>query len=143
MGPASRVDLDAARSMRRGHRMNTSTLHEGSNAFMRRALYFARREADDAPINVPIVGDQLAYYLLYRAGASVDMIAACVKADRADISRRIQLCMSLMALRAFHARVERLVAEMGSINFEPREGEIKPFPGPPKLAPRRTVEAAL
>lgn len=108
---------------------------------MRRALHFARREADEAPINVPIVGDLLAYYLLYRAGASVDAIADFVRADRADISRRIQLCMSLMSVTAFHARVERLVAEMGSITFEEREAEIMLFPGPPRLAAPQTREA--
>lgn len=123
--------------------MTTSRFHEGGEAFLRRALHFARREVEEAPINVPIVGDLLAYYLLYRAGASVEAIADFAGADRADISRRIQLCMSLMSIRAFHARVERLVAEMGSINFEEREAEIMVFPGPPRLAPPQTREAVL
>jgi hypothetical protein len=123
----------------------SSTHHEGGNAFLARAKHFARREMEAHPGELPISFMQLSHYLLFRAGASATEIAAIVEIERRYISKRLMCCMA--ALGAVddqrRARVERLVAEFGQINFEPRDGVLVRFPGPAQLAPPRTVEATL
>ena len=95
---------------------------------MDRALHFAMREINERPRIVPLPPTWLAFYLVYRAGMSVDAIAALMDVRRKNISRRLLISMSLRAQPAIRARIEALVAEMGRINFEPREGEQLRFP---------------
>jgi hypothetical protein len=108
---------------------------------MRRALHFATREMEAHPGELPIAVTHLGYYLLFRAGASAAEIAAMIEMDRRHVSKRIMACVAALGAvnDARRARVEALVAEMGQINFEAREGELIRFPGPSVLS-ARTVE---
>ena len=112
---------------------------------MRRALHFARREMEAHPGELPISVSQLSYYLLFRAGTSSSEIAALIEVHRRQLSRRLLACMALLGTvnTESRARVEALVAEMGQINFEARDGELLKFPGPSRLAqPQQVVEVA-
>jgi hypothetical protein len=122
---------------------SASTPHEGSDAFMRRAQHFARREMTAHPGELPISVTQMTMYLLFRAGASAVEIAAMIEVRQRHVSRRLMDAMCALGLvnTERRARVEDLCAEMGQINFEPREGELLRFPGPSRLAPQRHVEA--
>jgi hypothetical protein len=123
--------------------MTTSTIHEGSEAFMRRALHFATREIASEPRIVPLPATWLSYLILSRAGMSVSTIAALLDVHRKYVATRLLTCMAVMAHPDIRARIEALVVEMGRIDFDEREGKVIPFPGPPKLAPRRITEAAI
>jgi hypothetical protein len=145
--------------------MKVSLSHDGGQYFLRRARHFAARECAALPVSITM----LAAYLLYLGGAtaaqiaaweeerreaelpamlkspdlSVEEAAAWAAVTRRDIARQLMTCMALLGAGELRARVLALSEEMGVINFEPRGGEVVPFPGPPKLAPRRTTEAAL
>lgn len=123
--------------------MITSTSHEGSEVFIRRALHFATREVSEQPRIVTLPATWLSYYIAYRAGMTVDAIAEQVDVGRKNIARRVAAVMSLMRHREVSERIEALVAEMGRVNFEDRGATICRFPGPPTLALPRTVEAVL
>ena len=112
---------------------------------MRRAMHFARREMEAHPGELPICVTQLSYYLLYRAGASSSEIAGLIEVRHRHLAKRLMACMALLGTvdTRRRARVEALVAEMGQINFEARDGELLKFPGPSRLAqPRHVVEVA-
>ena len=103
---------------------------------MRRALHFARREMEAHPGELPISVAQLSYYLLFRAGASATEIAMLVEVHRWHLSKRLLSCMALLGTvdTQRRARIEALVAEMGQIQFEPRDGDVVRFPGPTHLS---------
>ena len=99
---------------------------------MRRVLHFARREMEAHPGELPISVAQLSYYLLFRAGAS----ASEIEVRRRHLSKRLLACMAPLGTvdTERRARVEALVAEMGQINFDVRDGELLKFPGPSRLS---------
>jgi hypothetical protein len=150
---------------RHGASMITSTSHEGGQHFLRRARHFAARESAALPVSVTM----LAAYLLYLGGATAEQIAAWEEerreaelpamlkspdlsaeevaawatVTRCDVAKQLMTCMALLGAGELRARVMALSEEMGVINFDARGGEVLRFPGPPKLAPHRTVEVAL
>jgi hypothetical protein len=124
-------------------RVPASQFHEGDQAFLRRALHFAMREVSETPRVVPLPVTWLAYLLCYRAGMPVDALAAAMGVSRRHIARRLIACMAVRGVPAVNARIEALVAEMGRINFEPRDGKRLRFPGPSSLAPQRTMGAIV
>ena len=117
------------------------TPHEGSDYFMRRALHFARREMEAHPGELPISVTQMSMYLLFRAGSSAAEIAAMIEMRQRHVAKRLLSAMALLGTvnTERRARVENLVAEMGQINFEVREGDVLKFPGPSRLAHPRTI----
>jgi hypothetical protein len=123
--------------------MITSTSHQGSEVFIRRALHFATREVSEQPRIVPLPATWLSYYIAYRAGMTVDAVADQVDVGRKHIARRISAVMAMMRHPEIRARVEALVAEMGRVNFEDRSGVVCRFPGPPRLAPPQCTEARI
>lgn len=112
--------------------------HEASESFMRRALHLARREMEEHPGKLPISVMQMSMYLLFRAGASAADIAAIMEYERRHIAMRLMACMAALGAvtDARRARIENLVAEMGRINFEARDGCLVRFPGPSRLSHR-------
>ncbi len=108
--------------------------------FSRRAIHLAGREIADAPGAIPLTPSWLSFYLLYRAGVSVTVIAALVDVPRAAISRRLLAVMELMRVPDVWLRIETLAEEMGRADFGAGdECDFVVFPGPARLV-CRTVE---
>jgi hypothetical protein len=93
------------------------------------------------PGELPISVTQMSMYLLFRAGSSAAEIAAMIEMHQRHVAKRLLSCMALLGTvnTERRARVEALVAEMGQINFEVREGDVLKFPGPSHLAPSQTI----
>jgi hypothetical protein len=121
--------------------MGASTHHEGSQAFMNRALHFAIREVNERPRVVSVPATWLGFYLAYRAGVSLGAIAELAEMPTKYIARRIRVTMGLRDLPAVRERIEALVTEMGRVRFDERDMEPFRFPHPLHLAHQRVVEA--
>lgn len=148
--------------------MTATQSHKGGQAFLRRARHFARREVFDRQGALPVSQQMLTFLLLYLAGAKAAQIAlweeerrearlpAMLAAkdvtpqDAADwasitpqsVAKQIFACMALVGKGAQRARVDFLAAQMGRINFEPRDGVVVPFGGPAALSHRHITEVA-
>lgn len=106
---------------------------------MRRALHFATREINERPRVVPFPATWLSYFIAYRAGMTLDAIAAAAGVERWRIAKRLRLIMETRDDLKIRDRLDRLVAEMGRVKFEDHQAEMLRFPGPPVLSKRRYV----
>jgi hypothetical protein len=112
-----------------GVSMIASKVHDGSEAFIRRALHFATREISERPRVVPFPATWLSYFIAYRAGMTVDAIAATQGVERRHISKRLLAIMPMLVQSKIRDRVELLIAEMGRVQYEDHETETLQFPG--------------
>ena len=145
----------------------TSTIHPGSQVFLRRARHFARRELQEQCGALPVSPNMLTYFLLHLAGVNAAQIAAwegerreyvlrriarhedVTPEDAADwalvtkqsVAKQIMACIAIVGLGEMRDRVRRLADEMGRIDFEPREAVVMRFPGPSRLAVPHITEA--
>ena len=146
--------------------MIASASHEGGQAFLRRARHFARREVFEQQGSLPVSQQMLTFFLLYLAGANAAQIALWEEerrearlprmlrnrdmtpqdaaewaiVTRRDVALQLFACMALLGNGEQRARIDLLAAQMGRLNFEPREGELRRSPGPSRLS-RQVIEA--